>query len=951
MALLSDVSSENVDYLDFTPYALSFKDLILNEDLQTPLTIGIFGSWGTGKSSLMRLIEEHLKQAELREESERLTHPIWFNAWRYSKEDSLWRALLARVVSSIRSLDNPTDPEKRKQRDDKLDALINKLYQTMAPSELGSLSIEMTDIVNPRGSNGAQMTLSLQQGLELIENVYQAVTKTQTTAPPAGPGNTDPLSMDEEQLASLLNLQKQVRQTAALLTGKRIEFIEQFQEEFEKLMQEYVVDYGYLVIFVDDLDRCLPEKAVEILEAMKLFLDVEGCIFVLAIDQDVVERGIQIRYGEMGKKTIDNDRNRIDGRRYLEKIIQIPFVLPPISRKTMGEFIFAVAPNLPEACGEVLVQGLVPNPRHVKRAINIYTLLERLAQNKPLITDVIKPVRLAKIVVLQQRFAELYETLRKEPERLKMWEENFRSFLNKWPRSNDTTQTNVDFTNKFEHDLPALFNFSQKYPEEFVALKTLLTMHSISEPDVNFSDLAATDIYTYLYLASTVEDSESQPVESKMEPPAEKESGFIDTTDTPAKDDYYAIYSGLETGRKSFITNSIVQKKLVEVFTNSGTGAIDASTGAGLLQALAEAGSDLYYQLYSEDKKRAEFEQHAGEIKRLRIDNSIGEDMLPWELVYADPLQSRRLTKGAAPVDGVASSFNSFWGGHYVIERPYALEIDTAVTLPDPPAIHYMLDPETPTNKRINAYMQATPSTRQLHNTDNLRDSIKNQEAQIYVIHGHSGIDSVRTWISLGSKDLDDAVNLSELRKVVTNAFIIDELRILCKELDINYDDLPGKLKKDKVRELILFVRRRNQLDSLLQLIKNERPDISMDFLSREEIHLTRELMSSWNLSAMAGQALLFLDVDSSIVQHNDWAAWLNDFINLGFGGIIAPVVAPVLHHSASYLERFLKLYLSGSEVGTAVLQARQQLWATENNPIGLYYAHYGPPDLHLAIP
>ena len=55
-----------------------------------------------------------------------------------------------------------------------------------------------------------------------------------------------------------------------------------------------------LVVFIDDLDRCMPEKAIEVLEAIKLFLDVQGCIFVLGLDQEVIARGIELKYRELG---------------------------------------------------------------------------------------------------------------------------------------------------------------------------------------------------------------------------------------------------------------------------------------------------------------------------------------------------------------------------------------------------------------------------------------------------------------------------------------------------------------------------------------------------------------------------------------------------------------------------------------------------------------------------
>ena len=68
---------------------------------------------------------------------------------------------------------------------------------------------------------------------------------------------------------------------------------------FGQLIKEHVTKQGRrLFVFVDDLDRCLPEAAVGALEAIKLFLDIEDCVFVLGMDRHLVEQGIRVRYRE-----------------------------------------------------------------------------------------------------------------------------------------------------------------------------------------------------------------------------------------------------------------------------------------------------------------------------------------------------------------------------------------------------------------------------------------------------------------------------------------------------------------------------------------------------------------------------------------------------------------------------------------------------------------------------
>ena len=133
------------------------------------------------------------------------------------------------------------------------------------------------------------------------------------------------------------------------------------------------------MVFVDDLDRCLPDKAIQVLEALKLFLDVEGCIFVLGLDPEAIEDAVRTRY-----------QGEVKARQYLEKIIQLPFILPPIEDEPMREYVKSLAPALPDPrCEEVFAQGLTPNPRQVKRTLNIFLLLSRLVEKREALPETI----------------------------------------------------------------------------------------------------------------------------------------------------------------------------------------------------------------------------------------------------------------------------------------------------------------------------------------------------------------------------------------------------------------------------------------------------------------------------------------------------------------------------------------------------------------------------------
>jgi hypothetical protein len=178
------------------------------------------------------------------------------------------------------------------------------------------------------------------------------------------------------------------------------------------------------VVFIDDLDRCLPEQAVGVLEALKVFLDAPGCIFVLGVDREIIERGIRVRYKEF---TLAADAAEgvfpVAGRDYLEKIVQIPFELPPLDANAIESFLRSRLPAVPtlsdEDAGHVaalMTAGLLRNPRKVKRTFNtfrVHLTLDR-AHGRATSAGLI-----AKLVVIQSSFADLYERITLTPTALR----------------------------------------------------------------------------------------------------------------------------------------------------------------------------------------------------------------------------------------------------------------------------------------------------------------------------------------------------------------------------------------------------------------------------------------------------------------------------------------------------------------------------------------------------
>ena len=395
------------DALDFQPYVDALADILTDLKTHTPLVLGVFGSWGSGKTSLMEMLRDKVSGGEWATATVR-HRTVWFNAWKYNQEDALWRALLLLLLDDLERLlkaDPPQPVEGEPTPEELLDMLREALYRETAWSEKGELQPDWTAALTAGAGLAFNLILSgvgLGAAKEAVEEAKKAF------------GKGEPVSQ-VSKLAQAFRREDLVHYQAQLRS------LEQFQDNFAQLVEVLLrrpdEQMRRLVVFVDDLDRCLPEKAIQVLEALKLFLDVPGCIFVLGLDAEAIETAVRTRY-----------EGEVKPREYLEKIIQLPFILPPIDDEPMRTYVHELAPALrDERCEEVFAQGLRRNPRQVKRTLNIYLLLSRLVDKRPALQETITPVRLAKMVAIQHAHPDLYELLRVRPGYLRELEAYFRA--------------------------------------------------------------------------------------------------------------------------------------------------------------------------------------------------------------------------------------------------------------------------------------------------------------------------------------------------------------------------------------------------------------------------------------------------------------------------------------------------------------------------------------------
>jgi len=391
---ISDADAED-DALAFEPYVQGLVNLIADRTTEAPLTLGVLGSWGTGKTSLLRQIRRKLRdgprQFDHRKTSDRT---LWINVWELSLQGDLTRSFLQTLLTECRR----RLPWHRRLQFDlyllrrRLDggAVLRQLAQNSYRLVIAAVPIIVAALqpsfIHVDTTTGWLATTAL--GLWLLVKPLLEVAR-------------DKVSLD---LGTILEKQPYDLQVSVLRT---------LSEDFERLVHLWVGDDGRLVVFVDDLDRCSPQLIPGVLEAIKLFLTIKRCIYVLALDEDVIAGSIQSAYAG------------VDGKRYLEKIVQLPFMLPSIDANQIVDYVKtfnAAWPGGDDRCADIFAHGLPPNPRLIKRAVNVFLLLSGFVRHRQGIGDLVTPLRLAKVVALQTGYAAVFERLRDAPDLIKRLE-------------------------------------------------------------------------------------------------------------------------------------------------------------------------------------------------------------------------------------------------------------------------------------------------------------------------------------------------------------------------------------------------------------------------------------------------------------------------------------------------------------------------------------------------
>ena len=332
---------------------------------QTPLTIAIQGEWGSGKTSLMNSVKH-----DLCDSSENF-QAIWVNTWEYSllsDEYTTMTNIIQGVIGSVISI-------LEKDKNQNVQALKKKASRFL---------MSATKSLMKTGANMA-------------------------TAGIAGDA-VDALWEESAGQSSLRDLHAEL------------------QEQINTCVNKDEKTKGFL-FFIDDLDRINPPVAVQILELLKNIFDLENCIFILAIDYDVVVKGLEPKFG---KKTSQNER---EFRSFFEKIIQLPFTMPVGQYKIdklilegLQKINYFESKDIDEATGKSIVeishQTVGSNPRAIKRLLNSLSLVKNVMfaveqENKP--SDFQQLINIG-VFSIQIAYPFIYRALERYPD-FENWDE------------------------------------------------------------------------------------------------------------------------------------------------------------------------------------------------------------------------------------------------------------------------------------------------------------------------------------------------------------------------------------------------------------------------------------------------------------------------------------------------------------------------------------------------
>jgi hypothetical protein len=428
------------DLLGFNVHSELIADLSCDESL-LPVIIGVFGDWGGGKSSVMKMIEGSLADRDG-------VVCIYFNGWMFEGYEDAKSAVLTSILIALGEHEK-FGPKVRKQ--------VGALLRRVQWMNVGRAAVKHVGVPLAAGMlTGGAATVPTFLASLIPSSMGGA------PAPESAKTSAGSEKLGEGEEINWLDFMRTEADKPDLLEVRK------FREDFERMLAD--TDIKSLVILIDDLDRCLPPRIIETLEAIKLFVAVPKTAFVIGADERIIRHAIATRYAKHQLDMQELEPQPAEGEErerpydlttdYLEKLIQVPYHLPRLSPAEIETYINLLlcqkhlASSSPESYATIrrsweekrrsdfymalghgainsalqdgvpqelatqlawssgvarpLTEGLKGNPRQVKRMLNAMLLRTRLAQVAKL---EIRSDILAKLMVLEYTRPELFRTL------------------------------------------------------------------------------------------------------------------------------------------------------------------------------------------------------------------------------------------------------------------------------------------------------------------------------------------------------------------------------------------------------------------------------------------------------------------------------------------------------------------------------------------------------------
>jgi len=333
------------DKLGFEPYVEAVAEFLVHEDTQPPLTMSVEGEWGSGKSSFMRQLKKEVKRI-YSEQGKKKCFIVDFDPWRHDKDEALWAAFVLKFIQ-----DSASSLTKRERWDANYELWKQRFQWKKAwPDVMRVILISVVWVLAT-----VAIAIGLWKGIKLGASGTVVVPKWIGSLIAVAISGWGAFGKVKDFLGSPLtvDLKKYMKKPDYV---SKISFIEKFHKDFEKIVQSYAGNER-VYVFIDDLDRCRVPKAAELMESINLMLsDNPKLVFIMGMDREKVAAGLVVKHEkllpylssqvEVGSGSGRND-TRMRGIRYgysfIEKFIQIPFILPIPSSYDIENMLLEIA--------------------------------------------------------------------------------------------------------------------------------------------------------------------------------------------------------------------------------------------------------------------------------------------------------------------------------------------------------------------------------------------------------------------------------------------------------------------------------------------------------------------------------------------------------------------------------------------------------------------------------